>query len=449
MTTENSFKTPSLEDRLAVRIKGVFALWREWLYSFGALTLVVLVGSVLSRIILPAVVLALAWLLNGYVAPLREKHLLACVRLASLTAAALVWSAVVMIICIVIVETPVLNDVFPPETLNPKHPFITALVVFPVTAVIMAYGLLTHGRSQYCRRCKMMLGCSPADSFAGNIFHREARYQLQLLMVLSLVISAILGIYYLVEYSNANFNSSDKYFFFIIPTVLFIVSLAYTGARCRSIIAMMQTVWESSPTAETLIRYLILRGDTVLLQTPEPANADEYVQADTPTTVTLPFRQQITREEGTKEFAKVSGLEPGSFELRPLYNNVTPEGYGNVFHYVVILDPEKPLPDSFIPKGEWATLDQINSLWRFHGVSRALAAEINRILTVTMAWKTYDENGYRRYPIKNYHPTFRLRDFGQWSVDYQDPVWLYVANFNQDKPMFHVRRLLRKLSGRG
>ena len=66
-----------------------------------------------------------------------------------------------------------------------------------------------------------------------------------------------------------------------------------------------------------------------------------------------------------------------------------------------------------------------------------------------MAWKTYDENGYRRYPIKNYHPTFRLRDFGQWSVDYQDPVWLYVANFNQDKPMFHVRRLLRKLSGRG
>ena len=90
MTTENNFKTPSLEDRLAVRIKGVYALWREWLYSFGALTLVVLVGSVLSRIILPAVVLALAWLLNGYVAPLREKHLLACVRLASLTAAALV-----------------------------------------------------------------------------------------------------------------------------------------------------------------------------------------------------------------------------------------------------------------------------------------------------------------------------------------------------------------------
>ena len=212
---------------------------------------------------------------------------------------------------------------------------------------------------------------------------------------------------------------------------------------------MMQTVWKSSPTAETLIRYLILRGDTVLLQMPEPANVDDYVQADTPTTVTLPFRQQITREEGTKEFAKVSGLEPGSFELRPLYNNVTPEGYGNVFHYVVILDPEKPLPDSFIPKGEWATLDQINSLWRFHGVSPALAAEINRILTVTMAWKTYDENGYRRYPIKNYHPTFRLRDFGQWSVDYQDPLWLYVANFNQDKPMFHVRRLLRKLSGRG
>ena len=430
-----------------MRIKGVYALWREWLYSFGALTLTVLLAGIIPKIILPAVVLLFAWLLSGYVAPYRQKNLLACVRLASLTSAALVWSAVVMLVCIVIVETPFMNDIFPPDTLNPEHPFITALVVFPVTAIVMGYGLLTYGRSQYCHRCKMMLGCSPADSFAGNIFHREARYQLQLLLTLSMVISVVCGIYYFVKYSNANYNDSDKYFFVIIPGILFVISLAYTGARCRSLIAAIQTVVETPSTADTELRFLILHGDTVLLQTPEPANADEYMQVDTPATVTLPFRHQITRAEAEKEFETVSGLEPGSFELRPLYNNVTPDGYGNVFHYAVILNADAPVPDGFKPQGDWATLDQINSLWRFHGVSPALAAEINRILTVTMAWKTYDENGYRRYPVKNYHPTFRLRDFGDWTVDYQDSLWLYIASFNQDKPLFHVRRFLRKLAG--
>lgn len=77
-------------------------------------------------------------------------------------------------------------------------------------------------------------------------------------------------------------------------------------------------------------------------------------------------------------------------------------------------------------------------------MSPALGAEFRRIYTVTMAWKTYDYNGKRLYPIKNYKPTFRLKDFGEWNVDYDDPNWLNIAYNNEDRFMFRLRGLWRK-----
>ena len=61
-----------------------------------------------------------------------------------------------------------------------------------------------------------------------------------------------------------------------------------------------------------------------------------------------------------------------------------------------------------------------------------------------MAWKTYDRDGRRLYPIKNYRPTFRFRDFKTWDVDYNDLHWLDVATNNEDKPFYRLRRFWRK-----
>ena len=64
-----------------------------------------------------------------------------------------------------------------------------------------------------------------------------------------------------------------------------------------------------------------------------------------------------------------------------------------------------------------------------------------------MAWKTYDRQGRRLYPIKHYRPTFRLRDLKDWDVDYSDLSWMSIAENNQDRPFFHTRRLWRKITG--
>ena len=95
-------------------------------------------------------------------------------------------------------------------------------------------------------------------------------------------------------------------------------------------------------------------------------------------------------------------------------------------------------------EGEWFTLSQIERMVADGLVSSILAAEINRIYTISMAWKTYDRYGYRLYNIRNYKPTFRLRDFKDWDVDLNDIQWLYVSENNEDKPFFRLRRIWRK-----
>jgi len=66
---------------------------------------------------------------------------------------------------------------------------------------------------------------------------------------------------------------------------------------------------------------------------------------------------------------------------------------------------------------------------------------------MTMAWKTYDRNGRRLYPIRHYRPTFRLRDMPRWDVDYDDQTWFDVAINNEDHRFFRLRSFWNRLTG--
>ena len=48
------------------------------------------------------------------------------------------------------------------------------------------------------------------------------------------------------------------------------------------------------------------------------------------------------------------------------------------------------------------------------------------------------------YGIKHYKPSFRLRDLDDIDVDFNDPVWLMIADDNEGRPFFQLRKLWRK-----
>lgn len=64
-----------------------------------------------------------------------------------------------------------------------------------------------------------------------------------------------------------------------------------------------------------------------------------------------------------------------------------------------------------------------------------------------MAWKTYDREGKRLYPIKHYRPTFHIGDLREWNVDYDDASWFDIAHNNEDRPFFRLRKLWRRMTG--
>ena len=126
-----------------------------------------------------------------------------------------------------------------------------------------------------------------------------------------------------------------------------------------------------------------------------------------------------------------------------MYKSTDMSGQANVFHFICCL-PAKETINSTSVRGQWFTLSQLQRLLYNHELTKMLASEIHRLYTVTMAWKTYDADGNRLYRIKNYRPTFRLKGICDWDVDFNDSQWLEVARFNEDKPLFHLRKLFHR-----
>jgi hypothetical protein len=404
-------------------------LWYEWAYSFGACTAIVVVSFVCSQLVLPAIAIVMAWALTvGAELKRRQRkaHCLLIVRHASRT---LGISALVMLVCLVF---------------NRKTPYIATLIVYSVFVGVLAVFLITRDYNKYCSNCKVRHGLSPKEAFVGNLLHNESKYQVRLSFYLSLLISALGWVYYFNIYSNEYITRTDTYCFVGIPVIIYALSLIYLAVVYQySVHILHADEIELGINNITTLRYLVLKGDLMLLGCSSNKLVPGTMTIDTPASVNIEYMKSVSDQVAAAKFEDMSGTK--NFILRRLYSNDSISGTSNVFHYAVIMDECEGTPDNWTLGEDWSTLDQINRLWRTNAISPALAAEFHRIYAITMAWKTYDRNGYRLYPIKNYHPTFRLRNFKEWDVDYSDMRWIYISENNEDKPMFKVRQLIKKI----
>ena len=137
----------------------------------------------------------------------------------------------------------------------------------------------------------------------------------------------------------------------------------------------------------------------------------------------------------------ISGLSP--VKLKFAYVNENTVTLSNTLHYLCFFDKEEQLR-GIKTSGELYRIDQVLRMVNGGEVSPVLESELRRIYTVALTWKTYSSTGTRLYAVRNYRPTFRLRDISKWNVDYNDKNWLSVAAVNQDKPFWRLRRFWRK-----
>lgn len=409
-------------------------LLATWALCFGVITLLDLAGFWLPHIWLPLLGVGLCIPLSYH----NRKHLTRrdahCPHMASYTMYTLVLSAIVILIF----------DLADPRiwgislaASNMRY-YIPSLIIYPVATAVFGVALLRRSHSVHCHICRTHAGYTMRETLEHNVFHAEIKRMLWLIFILCAVISALVWLYFIFLYADFSFSRADSMAFIVVPCAAYALSVLYMAGRVSNMqfeIAIAPRVFSSD--IYTMARFIVIKDDSIILSQLSSGGIGTNLW-DTPYSKSMSYTEEYSDSKAESDFTRLSGVR--DFTLRRLF--VSNTASHNAFHFAVVLPPgsDYALPENAQPMG----IFEISQLLRSGHVTRPFALEINRIYTVTMAWKTYTREGKRLYPIKNYHPTFRIADFKDWKVDYGDPIWLDVAAHNEDKPFFSFHRFLRK-----
>lgn len=429
MPTNNENATRSL----------LMSMWMSWTITVVAFIAVLLLRIIVTPAWLPLPVALLSYTLLVYTRRLSFGATHRCAMISRYGAQVLFWTAVIMETINILNSHMLLDGIIDWSASNRDIPYITSLVLMPVMVFVAAFDLLLGDRSRFCRDCRARNGHVAGNNVVSMIYEKEATYQLQLMLLVSLAIGSIQWWYYFTYYINVSLNSPDRFFFTIMPVILLLVTVAFMLMRYTNMSMMIGPMTQGTASEMSVVRYLVMAGDCMLLT----QNSDG--RWDTPASADVSPTEFISPEDAAVNFKAVSGINDA--RMRFLYANKSHDMATEIIHYAAFLKGEAYDAACGNLQGEWCTLDMVDRLLKESALTAELANEIYRIYTITMAWKTYTREGMRRYPIKHYRPTFRLRDFADWDVDYNDISWLGVAHNNEDRPFFRTRRLWQRITG--
>lgn len=425
---------------------GIFSMWRGWVICSGAFIVLLVLSLWVSPLVLPLIAFTMQFVIFLFVRNNREASVPVCYLLPFVCTRCLFWSGVVMVLINLGYRYGWWEHFIDISTVNPKIPYITVLIIAPVCFVVALWAMLRGGRLQFCRDCQLRHGTPAERGFLGLLFTQEARYQVKLMVIFAGVMTVLVWGYHLICYINVNLNRPDRLIFVWLPSIYLVLTWIYMGLRYISIWSYycknvaLQKGQELSRV--TRIRFLIVSGDNTLLKMQDehdtPTPTGKY---DTPVSVSTPYRENVTLYDADSIFRDVTRLT--DFKIRFMYSGDTGNADSNIFHYIVTLPENVDLSGSRL-NGEWFNLFQVERMINNHEVVPLFTAEVIRLYSVTMAWKTFDRQGRRLYKIKNYRPTFRLRDINNWDVDFNDPQWLHIWQTNQDQRFWRLRRIWRR-----
>lgn len=426
---------------------GIFSLWANWAMGVGSLIAILIISPIINKVWLPLVAFTLELFLYTLVRRNREAHLPVCYLIPFICTRVLFWSAVVMLVINMLHLNEFFFAIVDEKSVNPEIPFISVLIIAPITTIVTFWAYKKGHSLSYCMDCLFRHGTAAERGFLGNIFSQEGRYQVRMLLLLSLFVSVTVWLYYNIFYINVNLNRPDKFFFVWIPVLIYVLSLIYLGIRYFSLWTYYCQNVEGSPLrhgSSTLLRYIIICDEHVFLKLPDldkddvRSGEDRY---DTPARLYVSYRNSISDYDIENYMKGLSDITES--EIKFLYKSANFNADCNIYHYASFVDNKEIVERSRL-EGQWFTLAQINKMMAENKIAPIFGSELNRIYVISMAWKTYDRTGRRLYKIRNYKPTFRLKDFKEWNVDLNDPEWLYVSVNNEDRPFYKIKRLWRK-----
>ncbi len=415
------------------------ALWRNWAIGFGTIILPVIAALFVPKIWIPFICLGEAWLLISLMRTDIASGISACSLLIFLASRVLLITSLAMLVVVILCTDWLVPTVIHLELYNSEIPFITCLVIFPVTAAMCALCLVTGFGKEHCRRCQQRNGYYAGDSIVATLYYKEAKYQVSIMLYVSLALGVVEYWYYFARYINANMNDPDRFYFNYLPGAMYLISLFFMWGRYTNLRALYAELAQAknSHNHSTVVRFLIFSANMLLLRQSEEG------LWDTPAEKVIERTPAVGEKQSRNLLEEVIGTQ--DFSLRYCFTNEGFAAGSNVIHYAAFVDaashPE--LED----KGQWFNTYMVDAALAANALEPVLANELYRIHTMTMAWKTYDRTGHRLYPIKHYRPTFRLADLKNWDIDYDDHLWFDIAANNEDRLFFRTRKLWHRITG--
>ena len=425
--------------------KYIMATWRNWAVSVGLVCVMILLSPYVSRHFFPCIPVTFAAMLGVMIYHRRSRSNQGLAIPYIVTVSLLIEGILLFGFNLTVRITDVYE--LAGKQVNDELPFIVQLSISPVLALMS--GLFMLRRLGHGRYFRTDTGRSDV-SLVQRMVWQETRYQTRLLLLLALFMSIAAWVYTVFRFSSVSINRPDMFFFVWMPLIVYIMSLIYLGIRCFSLWAFYSQndpAMMVSPHRSSIVRFLIVNGDSLYLSK-HVIDAKQCAETyyDTPVRVRAPYAETISEKDARNILVDYTGIDDDIKTVKFLFDGLGHSCDSRIFHFLSVLSSQSGVDGSRINDGTWYTIEQVRRLDRDHKLAAELSAELVHVYTVAMAWKTYDINGNRRYPIKHYRPTFRLGDVEKWDINYNDPRWLRVSNLNADSRLFRLRRFFSRVT---
>lgn len=433
-----------MQDFGKINSNQVYGLWKNLTVCLLAVMGTLVFSKILPYYLSPVVALLVASGLYVFIYNERFSNVKSCI----VPAITILYSIVVYAFLTIILNLMHVWGLFemPHEFIFFTDPFIPALILNPVSFVVL---LVTFLQRRHLKAC---VDCRSNRSFGGQrgalgAINTEAHIQMKNFIWMSGILSLAVWLYYQFAYIDVNVNARDAYIFTWLTVIGVLLDWLYFSWRYYNLYLDLQESHElitpaelRDMTAKTYIRFYVVCDDYMYLTEHAKDINDRQEVWDTPF-FTKQSMNGMLGNDVKSLIKKMTGVDEG--ELKFFYGRKNPnDGKNSLLRYFYFLDGDiSDYPELETP-GEWVSFDKVKYIYsnQPERMSELAVYDITRLATIILTEKIFDENGYRKNGIKSYNPTFNLKDVKKSNIDFQDDKWIEISLFNSDTPLYKLKK---------
>ena len=426
----------------------LYGLWRNLTVCLLAVIATIFISKILPYYLSPVIALLVASGLYVYI----YNNRITANKTCMVPSIAILYSIVVYAFLTIILNLMHIWGLFemPHEFVFFTDPFIPALILNPVSFVVILIVYLEHGRMKMCVECRTRRSLG-GQRGAGGVLNSEAHLQMKNFLVMSGGLSIIVWAYYQFSYINVNINGRDTYIFVWLTVIGVFLDWIYFSWRYYNLYLDLKESNEiitpaelRDMTAKTYLRFYVVCGNYMYLaEEPEEIGGVKREVLDTPF-----FSRQTMNgmlgEDVKSVITRMTGVKDG--ELRFFYGRKSPDdNKHSLLRYFYFLDGDIEDYPELETKGEWVSFEKVKYLYSNtpYKMGELAVYDITRLATIILTAKIFDENGIRKSGIRSYSPSFNLSDVRKSRIDFQDDKWIEISLFNSDTPLYKFKKWWR------